>query len=285
MVISNDVNSTAGESFLQGIHQASKDLNVVVEINEVNKENIEDQLKSMDMAIAANVDGIICHVTDREKYTQYIDKAIEKQIPVITVFEDAPQSMRQSYIGTNSFEIGKKAGKLVSEAVNYKGEIAIIESFSDTSKNLIETGFRDITNKYPQLEIKAIEISQTGILGAEYKINEIINNYPNINVIFCTSSKDTIQAAQLIVDRNKVGEIGIIGYGDSKEILKYIELGVIQASLVSDTYEIGYKSLNALVEVSQSGTTSSFLTGVNIITEENVHTYNEDVHVKEGDDR
>ncbi|GMQ65087.1 substrate-binding domain-containing protein [Vallitalea maricola] len=291
MVISNDINTLSGETFLKGLNDASHKMKVALEINDVKKEDINEQLDYINIAIASKVDGIILQVTDNEKIKEAINHAVDMGVPVVTVFEDVPASKRQSYVGSNSFEIGEKAGKLVSDAIDNKGEIAIIldniqeNDYLETSKNLILSGFKDITNKYDEMEIKKVEESKLGLLGAEDIISKIINSYPNISAIFCSSVKDTIGVAQVIVDLNKVGDISIVGYGDSEEVLKYIEKHVIDASIVDNPYDIGYKSIDAILEVITKGTTSSFYdTGVNIITNDNIDDYTNKRQKSEGDE-
>lgn len=291
MVITNEMDSMSGEAFVKGLNEASHKMKVALEINHVKNEDINDQLYNINIAIAAKVDGIILQVTDNEKIKEAINKAVDLGIPVITVFEDVPTSKRQSYVGANSFEIGKNAGRLVSNAINNQGDIAIIldniqeNDHLETSKNLILSGFRDITNENENMEIKKVEESKLGLLGAEEIINRIINKYPDISAIFCSSTKDTIGVAQVIVDLNKVGDISIIGYGDSEVLLKYIDKHVIYASIVDNPYDIGYKSIEAILDVIENGTTSSFYdTGVNIITKDNISEYIQKDQDEEGDD-
>ncbi|WP_281816339.1 substrate-binding domain-containing protein [Vallitalea longa] len=291
MVISNEMDSMSGEAFLNGLNDASHKMKVALEVNNVKKEDVDEQLDNINIAIASKVDGIILQVTDNDKIKEAINHAVDMGIPVITVFEDVPTSRRQSYVGSNSFEIGKKAGRLVSNAINSKGDIAIIldniqeNNYLETSKNLILSGFKDIINQYDDMEIKKVEESKLGLLGAEEIINRIINSYPDISAIFCSSIKDTIGVAQVIVDLNKVGDISIIGYGDSEELLKYIDKHVIYASIVDNPYDIGYKSIEAILDVMTNGTTSSFYdTGVNIITKDNIDEYTQERQSKEGDD-
>lgn len=291
MVISNEMESMSGEAFLRGLNDAGTKKKVALEFNDVKKEDVDEQLDNINIAIASKVDGIILQVTSNDKIKEAINHAVDIGIPVITVFDDVPTSKRQSYVGANSFEIGKKAGRLVSDAINKEGDIAIIldniqeNNYLETSKNIILSGFKDITNQYSDMEIKKVEESKLGLLGAEEIINRIINEYPDISAIFCSSIKDTIGVAQVLVDLNKVGDISIVGYGDNEEILKYIDKHVIYASIVDNPYDIGYKSIEAMLEVITNGTTSSFYdTGVNIITKDNISEYAQKTQSKEGDD-
>jgi ribose transport system substrate-binding protein len=289
MIIANELNFSSGKAFINGVNLACEDYNSVVEINEYKRENIDQQIKNIAIAVASKVDGIIVQVTDQELFVDEINKAIDEGIPVITIFEDSAKSKRLSFIGVNSYELGKRASELAANAVDSKGEMAIIfdgleEKNFDTSKNLIEEGVRDGLVTSPQLTIKKIDISTTGILGAGDIAKEIIRDHRGINVIFCTSAKTTLGVAEAIVDLNMVGKIKIVGYGDDHDILQFIDRNVIDASLVSDTKSIGYQSIESAYKYLEEGSISDFEdTGIYVIDETNIDYYIEKLK-EEGDD-
>jgi ribose transport system substrate-binding protein len=116
--------------------------------------------------------------------------------------------------------------------------------------------------------------SKMGILSAEEITQTVISGSDNINAIFTTSSVDTIGSAQLIVDRNKVGSIAIVGYGDTEDILRYISKDIIFGTVMSDPYKMGYESLKALIDIKEKNNVSTFIdTGVKVITKSNLDEY------------
>lgn len=260
----------------KGAMKAAKESNVVIEFNGPRFINLEEQLKWLDIAIASQVDGIITHVSDSSRYTPLINKAVDMGIPVVTLEGDAKNSKRYSFIGTNNFKVGREASSLVMKAVRGQANVAVIlNNYSDQGKNVLEnlriTGFKDGISGNSSIEIKTIQSSQMGIFSAEEVTEDIIRNYPDINVIWCNSSKDTIGAAQVVVDFNKVGEIVIIGYGDLPEILRYVEKDVIYGTIVSNPLQMGYSSIKSLVEIKEDNMTSSYVdTGVEVITSEDM---------------
>ncbi|WDU82767.1 substrate-binding domain-containing protein [Caloramator sp. Dgby_cultured_2] len=78
--------------------------------------DIREELKYIDIATLAKVDGIITHAFNTEDFTKLIDRAYYKGIPVITLENDNNKSKRYAFVGTNSFEIGKKAALLLIKA-------------------------------------------------------------------------------------------------------------------------------------------------------------------------
>jgi len=262
----------------QGAESAAKNYNVVVEFNAPRFNNPKDELKFLDIAIVSNVDGIITHVSSGFDFTQLINNAYEKGIPVVTIENDDKESSRNTFVGTNSFLLGKEAAKLMIEATGGIANIAIIVSndyeLDTVSQNLKINGFLSTIKDYPNMKIAKIYTSKMGILSAEEITQSIINSKQNINAIYTTNSVDTLGSAQLIVDLNKVGNIQLVGYGDTEGILRYIRNGIIYGTVMSDPYRMGYESVKALIDIKEKNNVSTFIdTGVKVIKKDNLDEY------------
>lgn len=278
-VIAQNTDDAFWQSVKKGCIAASDAYNVAVEFNAPRFTNVEEEIQYFNIAIASRVDGIVTHVLDEKRFTPLINKAIESNIPVVTIEADAKNSKRKSFIGTNSVNIGSEAGKLVIKASQGRANVAIIlnnygDGGENVSQNLRVAGFKDAIKDFPQIKIRAIKTSSTGFFSAEEVTRNILYDYPKVDTILCTSSKDTISVAQIIVDLNKVGQINIIGYDDAAEILRYVEKGVIFGTVVGNPYKSGYESIRALVEIKKNEMTSSYVdTGVEVVTNENLKQY------------
>ncbi len=263
----------------EGAKKAGEDMNASVDFKAPEAWNMEQELQYFDMAIASKVDGIVTYVTNEEKFTPYINTAKSKNIPVITILEDAKGSRRDSFVGINSFEMGSMGGKLIVEGKKGKANVAIIlDEFTKGNDNIIQDlkieGFKDSIKGYPDIHIVTTQHSKSGIWGSEEIMQKILFQYPEIDAVFCTSAQNTIGVAQIIVDFNRVADITVIGYGDLPDILNYIRKGVIYGTVISDPYKIGYKSIEKLIEVKKNSYASSFVyTDLEPITNENIEEY------------
>ena len=65
-----------------------------------------DELDYMEISIAAGVDGIILEYNGENNLKEEINKAVEQGIPVVTVMNDAQDSLRQSFVGVNDYQRG-----------------------------------------------------------------------------------------------------------------------------------------------------------------------------------
>jgi ribose transport system substrate-binding protein len=283
IVIAQNTDDSFWQSVKKGCEEASREFNVAVEFNGPRFTNIDEEIQYLNIAIASRVDGIVTHVLDESRFTPLINKSVEANIPVVTIEADAKNSKRKSYIGTNTYNQGSEAGKLVLLSTGNRANVAIIlnsyiDSGENVSQNLRVAGFKDALKDAPLVKISTIKTSSIGFFSAEEVTKSILNDYPNVDTILCTSAKDTISVAQMIVDLNKVGQIAIIGSDDMPEILRYIEKGVIFGTVVGNPVKTGYESIHSLIEIKKDKMTSSYVdTGVKVVTSWNLTEYKNSV--------
>lgn len=262
----------------KGALNAAKYYNVALETNSPKFNNVQEELGYIDIATISKVDGIITHVSFDGDFKTLIDTADSNKIPVITIENDIKESRRKAFVGANSFILGEEAGKLMIKATGGKANIAVIMS-NDTgsdaiSQNIKMNGFLSVIKDNPKMQVKKVYTSELGTLSAEEITQSLINNEQKIDALYITDSVDTIGAAQVLVDFSKVGDIAIVGYGDTPDILRYIKKGIIYGTVLSDPYKMGYESVKAMFEIKKNDNVSNFIDiGVNIITKDNVKDY------------
>lgn len=259
----------------KGLRDTANTMKATIEINYTSdSDDYQDAIKYMNIAIDSKVDGIITHGYNTEEFTKLINKAEENKVPVVILDEDLPNSKRSAYVGTNGFETGSKAGTVVVKALNGKAKVAIILESLHDGGNVKLDGFNNATKSYKGIKVETVKSSNQGILGATDVTQDILNNHPDVNAIVCTSSKDTIGVTQLVVDVNKVGDITIIGYDSTPEILSYIQKGVIYGTIVPGAYKIGNDSIKAMVTLKDNGRVSAYInTDSILITKGNLKDY------------
>jgi len=276
-MICENVEESFWLSIKKGVEQASKDYNVAVEFNWPNSSNTDEQLKHMEMAIASRVDGIIAYVWDEQKAGEIIDRAVDQGIPVITIGSDAKNSKRAAFVGVNTYSYGVQLGRMLLAATGEHGDVVVLVSNDQlggtVAQNLTISGMKDALKSYPRINLTAIEYDHSDFLGIEDTIKEVLTNRPKLDAIVCTNAKDTTVVAQRLIDLNKVG-YKIIGYGDTPEILRYIDNDVVFGTVTASHEQMGYNAIRALVDIKQKGRTSAFFTvNTHIITKENVSEY------------
>ncbi|AEE97537.1 substrate-binding domain-containing protein [Mahella australiensis] len=259
----------------KGADDAAKHYSVAYEFKAPRFNDSGEEKKFLNIAIASEVDGIVTHVPYNEDFTDVINAAADDGIPVVTMENDAAASKRKTFVGVSNFLLGEEAAKLVNETMGGKGRVAVIINSAQrdiSSQNITVSGFKNaIAKNYNGINIADIYTSEMGILSAEDIVGRIIRSQPKVDAIYVTDASDTLGVAQAVVDYNKVGEIKIVGYGDSEDILDYINKGVIYGVVMNDPYKMGYNSIKSLVEIKKENNVSAFIdTDLKIITKDDI---------------
>ena len=234
----------------------------------------------MEIAIEADVEGIIVEADDSEECCYWINKAEEEGIPVITVRTDSQISNRISYVGVSYYNLGTEYGNLVLSAAmdtlqsrknaDDAGEIdemldvmvLMNKDISDNTQNTILLAIQEQLNKNEELsskiKVNPIMIDNSNDFSAEESIQDLLKIPDSTDIIICLGETNTVSLYQAVVEQNKVGEIVIIGYSDSDTTLKAIQKNIIYASITADVDQLGKSCIEALGEYSEYGRVSDY---------------------------
>jgi ribose transport system substrate-binding protein len=255
---------------------------------------LTDQLE---MAIAARVDGILIQPDGSDEVKKLIAEAIDAGIPVITVMTDSAGSNRQGFVGYNSYDLGQLYGQQVRSAMaqSPNESHAVVLFSSDVAENTQNIVYSSIMESLEgqNITVDVLVIDNSNVFSAEEAIRELVvnpaessiagsaasgttqmtlNSPPDI--LICLNATNTICAYQAVVDHNKVGEIQILGFYDSEEILTAVEKRIIQATVAVDANRVGTACVDSLVEYVHFNRTSDFTpVGLTVVTASNVEDY------------
>lgn len=278
------IGQSTDEAFSAQIHkgalQAASDYGAAVEFNDVHSSDIYSSNEIFDMAMASRVDGIAVQITDSKFDLSNFENAKQSGIPAVTFETDSVAIKNITTIGTNRFQAGYEAGKMAVDCMKGNANIAVIlngfYNSSESAATNLKYGMSDAFKNYPNMKFVVTQVTEGGVFDADKVTKDILNNHPEVNLIVATNELDTLGIAKVLVDNNRVGNPNVVGYGALPDTMRYIKSGVIYGTVVSDPYKIGYDSIKALVDIKESGYSSSYLaTTVYTYTKENVDEYKE----------
>lgn len=238
-----------------------------------------DRNELLELAILASVDGIIVPGDEDEATVALLDMAVEKGIPVVTVLRDSTMSLRQCFVGNNSYNLGKEYGRQILELLSGEDEadeaslqadvsarvlVLIDESRMDTSQNLILLGIRETLEQFlgesNGVVVETALADNTRSFSSEESIRDIFLNSEGLpDILVCLSAVHTRCAYQAAVDYNKVGTVQMLGYYDSEAILDAVAKNIIYSTIALDTNQMGRLCVQALDEYVETGYTNGYM--------------------------
>lgn len=276
------------KNVLKGFEDAASLLGVSIEYKGSTQYDVQEQIIVLEQVIARNPAGIAISAMDPTALNEAINKAVDAGIPVVMFDADAPESNAYAYIGTNNYKAGETAAHKMAELLGNQGEVAIITLLNQQNHMERKEGFvSTIVTNYPQMTVVATEDGKGDLWSSEQAAVKLIEQYPKLKGIFVTEANGGIGVGHALMSEGKVDELEVIGFDTDKGTLDMVKSGVLSATIVQGTWNMGYWSLMQLFHLNhelvepisaQQNTGVSPLpiyidTGVSVVTKENVEHF------------
>jgi ribose transport system substrate-binding protein len=227
------------------------------------------QLNILNELVAKGAKGIAVSVIDPENQTPDL-KRIAKETNLITMDNDAKDSDRLTYIGTDNYEAGKAVGRLIKEVKPNGGTVAVfVGQITPINARLRVQGVFDelagqkdakgpTLGKYTLYRNEAITDNgqrATCLDNAKDALAQLAGKENLCMVGLWAYNAPAILEA--VKSKNLAGKVKIVSFDEDAATLSAIEAGEIYATVVQDPYNFGYKSVEVLAEAAKSGDKAS----------------------------
>lgn len=258
---------------IDGVEVAAKEFDVNVTVTgPPNESEIDEQIRIINEAINAGPDAIVMAATDYNRLVPTALAANKKDITLITIDSGINSEVADSFIATNNFEAGKKAGKAMADLLEVNAKVAIISFIRGTATQIDrESGV------LASLEEAGITVLGTyysnGVEEKAYQIaRELSEKHSDLSGIVGLNETSTVGAGKAIRDLGLAGQIQLIGFDSSLNEVKLLEEGVMQATVVQKPFNMGYLGIKTAVEVLRGERVPDIIdTGSVIITKHNMY--------------
>ncbi len=275
------------QQFKEGALEAQKDFNAGIEFHSISEwSNSGEAAEYINIARESKLDGIIVAAENSQSISEAINNAAQEGVNIVMGVVESVKSDRLAYVGTNFYQYGVQAGKLIEEAAgdnNDDVKLAVIlssenseeaDTVATTQNDVMLTGLNNVIQNDRRIHLVSTNYRSNSLLGAADLTKDILAQYPDIDIIFCTNAKDTAAAARVLVERSLVGSVTIVGTGITEEIKHYIDIGVVFGVLDRNGYEAGFNSVKVLADSMGSTFKSNYVDiNVDVYTVVNIDNY------------
>ena len=285
VMISDSPRDAQWQEIFAGGFLEGQDLDAYVENWGVHLQQDFTLYEQLEMAIAANVDGIVINAYNSEEMTLLINRGVEQGIPIVTLITDVPGSERNAFISLNDYALGRVFGQQLLDLNNMAVEegraplrvTVLTQSAQDIGiSGVIYRGmFETIGELAVNMEINSLEIGEQGEFEAEERIRDIfLDASLRPDVLICLNATNTVIAYQSLIDYNLVGQIKILGTSDNAIILDGISQGIIHSTVFIDERNMGAQAISLLHSNVVTGYSSDYETfDVELIHLENLYRF------------
>lgn len=237
------------EQVIRGIEQET-DASASVQVTQISETDTEEQRLRFEMAVAADVDGMIVQLSDDTLAEEMLEKADAAGIPVLLVGSDIPSCEDCCYVGSDHYLAGQTAAELLYEATGGKASVAIISGLENqNSQTQRIRGFQETLARWPQMEVVCIEYSEMDSVQAAKTTQRLLKAYPEINVFVGITSADIEGIIKTIEPKLNRDTYHLIGFDDSVHTVSGIRKEVVLAAIVEEPFEMGRQAAMQLERI------------------------------------
>ena len=255
-----------------GADAAGKEFNANITWQGPDKETeIDKQVNILEDMISRRMDAIVMAACDENGLTNVIKKAAEAKIPVITIDSGVKSDLPVTFVATDNIAGAKAAAKELARLIGSEGEVGLIPFVPGAATSeLREQGFKDGLKDFPNIRLVATLYSQSDVVKGMNVTQDMMTANPGLKGIFAASEPGAIGCAQAIKAAGKAGVIKLIAFDGSDEEIASLKEGTIQALIVQNPFQMGYKGVKAAVDNLKGTPVEKRIdTGVSVVTMEN----------------
>jgi len=258
-----------------GADAAGKEDNVDIVFDGPTPEgDIQGQINLVQTQVTNMVDGLVLAATDANALVKPVQEAVKKGIPVVMVDSGINDTTSPvCYIATDNIKGGQVAAENLAKAIGEKGNVALLGiAKGSVSSDQRDQGFIDGIKKYPNIHLVTTLYTQNKVETAVDQVTNMLTAHPDIVGIFATSEANGVGSANALKQRKLNGKVSLIAFDSSKEEVAALEDGTINALMVQDPYQMGYKGVKTIEQALKKEpiTEKTLDSGLKVVTKQNM---------------
>lgn len=258
-----------------GIDVAAKEFGVKVDVAGARYEReVSRQIEIIEEVITQKPDAIVLAAADYNKLVPIAQKIHKSGIKLVTIDSGINSDLPESFIATDNVHAGIKAGQELALLIEEGSSVAVISHVKGTATAIDrETGVREGLKSSSVAKVYDTFFSDNSQEKAYNIAKELLTTKPDIKGIVCLNETSTVGAARAIKELGLSGIIKLVGFDSSIDEVKLLEEGVIQATIVQNPFNMGYRGIEMAVKAIKGEKISKRIdTGSIVVTKDNMYT-------------
>src|SRR5690625_95139 len=197
-----------------------------------------------------------------------LEKYAADDIPVLLIDTDLEWDHKLTYIGTDNYTAGQKAGEYLTSLVSEGDEVAIIEGVSGAAQNEARVGgAKDYLEEYG-LEVVTVQAADFDRTKAVNIMENIITAHPDVKGVFTANDEMALGASQAV--QTSGADVHVVDIDGTSDALVSIADGDVNGSVQQLPYEMAYLGVeNAIKAINGEEVDEKIDSGIDLITVDN----------------
>jgi ribose transport system substrate-binding protein len=241
----------------------------------IGKVDAAEQLRLIEDAITRRVDAIMLAPLHADALVPGIESARRAGIPVILVDSGASTDVWNAFLYTDNAVAAHMAADRLAQLIGGQGQVAIVNAQAGAGTTMIrENEFRArMASNHPGVTIVGVSYSDGHPHIALNQATDFMTAWPNLVGFYACNEGATVGTGMAIEQAGRAGQIRFVGFDWSETTRGLIERGVLDATMVQNPFQMGYRGVQAAIDIIQGRSTPRRVdTGVTVVDRTNAHT-------------
>ncbi len=214
------------------------------------EDDIERQIALIDKNIDSDFAGLVVAPTNYSALIGPVQRALSKHIPTVIVHASLPipPGHGLSYILNDDSETGRLAADHISMLLRGHGRIAVLGLNSSGTTSIVRARSieAELTQHSPGIRIVEERSGSSNIAEVQQIAQEILIGHPDLNAIITLDVNATEGTWAALAALRKVKKVKLVGCGQELDLMAGIRHGDIDAIIVENTYEMGFRAVQSI---------------------------------------
>ncbi len=246
-----------------GTKKAADEFGVDVMFRRPDRNDTGLQKEIIDALLAQNVKAIAVSVIDPKNQRDYLNE-IAARTALLTQDNDAPDSKRLCYIGTDNYEAGKDVGRLIKKAMPEGGKLAIfVGQLSALNAQQRRQGVLDelagakdakgpMFGNFELLDTYTDDADRQKAKDNAATVLVKYQNEPNLCLVgLWAYNPPAILNAYEEKAKDIKAKVAIVGFDEDRDTLKGISDGKIFGTVVQQPFKFGYDAVKLMASLAK----------------------------------
>ncbi len=233
-----------------GTTKAANELGVEVLFRIPSAGTAEQQMQICQDLITLGVSGIAIGPKDPANQTAMLNETAAR-CNLVTQDSDAPQSNRLCYIGTNNYEAGREAGKLIKECVPSGGKVMFFVGTMDAQNAQDRKKGIDDELAGSGIVLDDVRTDETDRAKAVANVEDALLSKPDLACLVGLWSYNGPAILNGVKSSGKLGQVKIVCFDEEDATLQGVKDGHIYGTVVQQPFEFGYQSVIVLTDLAE----------------------------------
>jgi ribose transport system substrate-binding protein len=251
-----------------GMRAAADDFGVALDIQGPWAESdVDGQIQIVEEILANNPpQALILAASDYVRLAPLVERAAASGIRVIALDSGVDSSRPLALVATNNREAGEKAAARMLALWEARGvppenrQAAIINHVRGASTAMErEAGVREVLYAGNGASVAGSWFTDNFEQNAYAITVQLLSDYPHLAGILAMNEVSTVGAAKALKDQGRGGDIPLVGFDSSLTEIKFIEEGIIAATVIQKPFNMGYLAVRAARDAAENKVLPEFI--------------------------